>query len=43
MGSERTRMKLHFDAIYYRGLVDAYFKAVWQVIDKQMFVDEGRD
>jgi hypothetical protein len=36
-------MKLHIDAIYDPGLVDAYCKAVWQAIDKLAFVDEGRD
>jgi hypothetical protein len=42
-GQDQTKVKLRFDNVYYPGLVDEYYKVVWQAVDKQMFLDKGLD
>jgi hypothetical protein len=42
-GTETTKVKLRFDNVYYPGLIDEYYKVVWQAVDKQMFLDKGLD
>ena len=42
-GPETTKVKLRFDNVYYPGLIDEYYKVVWQAVDKQMFLDKGLD
>lgn len=42
-GAETTKVKLRFDNVYYPGLIDEYYKVVWNAVDKQMFLDKGLD
>ncbi len=42
-GSAMTKVKLRFSDVYYPGYVDAYYKAVWEAVDKQLFLDRGLD
>jgi hypothetical protein len=42
-GTEATKVKVRFDNVYYPGLIDEYYKLVWQAVDKQMFLDKGLD
>jgi hypothetical protein len=42
-GESRTKVKLRFDNVYYPGLVDEYYRVVWNAVDKQMFLDKSLD
>ncbi len=41
MGDNQTKVKLRFSDVYYPGEVEAYYKLVWQAVDKQLFVDQN--
>lgn len=40
LSDSQTRVKLRFSDVYYPGEVEAYYKLVWQAVDKQIFVDQ---
>lgn len=41
MGNDQTKVKLRFSDVYFPGELEAYYKLVWQTVDKQIFVDEN--
>ena len=41
MGDNQTKVKLRFSDVYYPAEVEAYYKTVWQAVDKQIFVDKN--
>ena len=41
MGDNQTKVKLRFSDVYFPGEVEAYYKLVWQAVDKQLFVDQN--
>jgi hypothetical protein len=41
MGTNQTKVKLRFSDVNYPREVDAYYKLVWQAVDKQIFVDKN--
>lgn len=41
MGDNQTKVKLRFAGVYYPAEVEAYYKIVWQAVDKQIFVDQN--
>jgi len=41
MGDNQTKVKLRFSDVYYPAEVEAYYKLVWQAVDKQIFVDQN--
>ena len=41
MGADQTKVKLRFNGVYYPPEVEAYYKLVWQAVDKQIFVDKN--
>lgn len=40
MGEGKTKVKLRFSDVYFPGEVEAYYKIIWQAVDKQIFVDK---
>lgn len=41
MGDNQTKVKLRFSDVNYPPEMDAYYKLVWQAVDKQIFVDKN--
>lgn len=41
MNDNQTKVKLRFSDVYYPAEVEAYYKLVWQAVDKQIFVDKN--
>ena len=41
MGEKQTKVKLRFSDVYYPAEVEAYYKLVWQAVDKQIFIDQN--
>lgn len=41
MGKSQTKVKLRFSDVYYPREVEAYYKLVWQAVDKQIFIDQN--
>ena len=41
MGANQTKVKLRFSGANYPRAVEAYYKLVWQAVDKQTFVDKN--
>lgn len=41
MSDTQTKVKLRFSEVYYPGEVEAYYKQVWQAVDKQIFIDQN--
>ena len=41
MGDNQTKVKLRFSDVYYPPEMEAYYKLVWQAVDKQIFVDKN--
>jgi hypothetical protein len=37
----RTKVKLRFSEVYYPKEIEAYYKLVWQAVDKQIFIDQN--
>jgi len=40
MSDQQTRVKLRFSDVYYPPELEAYYKLIWQAVDKQIFVDK---
>ena len=41
MGDTQTKVKLRFSDVFYPAEMEAYYKLVWQAVDKQIFVDKN--
>jgi hypothetical protein len=41
MGNTQTKVKVRFSDVYYPAEVEAYYKMVWQAVDKQIFIDQN--
>ena len=41
MGKDQTKVKVRFSDVYYPAEIEAYYKLVWQAVDKQIFVDKN--
>ena len=42
-GTDRTKVKLRFDNVYYPRTVEELYKRVWDAVDKQIFLDKSLD
>lgn len=41
MGDNQTKVKLRFSDVFYPAEMEAYYKHVWQAVDKQIFIDKN--
>ena len=41
MRENQTKVKLRFSDVYYPAEMEAYYKLIWQAVDKQIFVDKN--
>ncbi|MFZ2657753.1 MAG: hypothetical protein WAX69_22660 [Victivallales bacterium] len=41
MGDNQTKVKLRFSDVFFPPELESYYKTVWQVVDKQIFVDQN--
>ena len=41
MGDNQTKVKLRFSDVYYPQEIEAFYKLIWQAVDKQIFVDKN--
>ncbi len=41
MSDTQTQIKRRFSGVYYPPEVEAYYKIVWQAVDKQIFVGQN--
>jgi hypothetical protein len=42
-GPKQTKVKMHFDNVFYPRKIDELYKTVWTAVDKQMFLDKALD
>jgi len=43
LGESRTRVTLRFSEVHYPGELEAYYRLVWNSVDKQIFIDQNID
>lgn len=43
MDKSQTKVKLRFADVYYPGELETYYKLVWQVVEKQIFIDQNEE
>ena len=41
IGENRTEVKLRFSDVYFPAEVEAFYKLIWQAVDKQIFIDQN--